>query len=242
MMTGARNSPWLLVSDIDDTLTGDDAALSRLAEAVIRNRDRLCFAVNSSRPSGSVAETLRDDFPPNLVPDAIITALGTEITVGGKRLPPHFSDWPGNDVFEALAVLGHRPHAAKFQTAYKVSFAVPPDAQPEARQALAPFECQIIASGSDDFDVIPPGAGKGAATVFLAGELGYDLELVVAAGDSGNDVAMMKAVPNRIVVGNARSELVAALPPGTFFHARGHHAAGVLEGLVEFGIIPPPDY
>jgi len=242
----AAGPGWLLVSDIDDTLTGDDDALAALAALLARHRDRLRLAVNSSRPAASVADTLADEFPPGLVPDAAITALGTEIAVAGRPLASwqaRFAGWPHGRAFAILAGLGHRPHDAIFQTPRKVSFAVPAGAaQAAARRALAQagIECQVIASGKDDFDVIPEGAGKGAATLHLAAEFGVAPARVIVAGDSGNDLAMFRAVRRGIAVGNARRELIEALEPGTFYHARAAHAAGVIEGLVHFGAIPAP--
>ncbi|MDF0603069.1 HAD-IIB family hydrolase [Psychromarinibacter sp. C21-152] len=240
-MSAAATRPWLWVSDIDDTLTGDAAAMEALAAALDRDRGRVWFAVNSSRPADSVRETLAREFPPDLAPDYRITALGTEVYRGDTPLPgwqDRFAGWPQAEIYAALQVLGHRPHAAAYQTPYKVSFAVPKYAQDAARQALSEFPCQIIASGTDDFDVIPPAAGKGAATLHLAEHLGLTPQNVVVSGDSGNDLAMFRVAPSGIAVGNARPELIRALPEGTFYHARAGHAGGVLEGLRYYGVLP----
>ncbi len=242
-MSGDDPSPerWLLVSDIDDTLTGDDAALAKLADAIQRAGDGLIFAVNSSRPAVSVAETLNDVFPPGLIPDAVITALGTEISVTGKPLASwrsRFDGWPHQTVFDLLGSLGHTPHDSIFQTPRKVSFAVPQDARADARRALESIDCRIIASGTDDFDVVPKDAGKDTATLALADHFNIPLTQLIVAGDSGNDLAMFRAAQNRIAVGNARSELTDALAPATFYHASRSHAAGVHEGLIHFGALP----
>ncbi len=241
------NQGWLLVSDIDDTLTGDDAALVALADAIETAGDALILAVNSSRPAVSVADTLANVFPANLKPAAVITALGTEISVQGRALrdwQAQFAEWPNARIHDLLSELGHRPHDKIYQTAHKVSFAVPGEtAQVEARQALrdAGIDCQIIASGRDDFDVIPKSAGKAAATQHLSAHFAIDPSRLIVAGDSGNDLAMFRAAPHRIAVGNARRELVDALEPGTFYHAKAAHAAGVHEGLIHFGALPEPD-
>ncbi len=238
-MSGA--GPWLLVSDIDDTLTGDDAAMTRLGEAIGRAGAGLRFAVNSSRPAASVAGTLKTVFPPSLRPDAVITALGTEIALDGAPLASwqdRFAGWPHAQIRAALAALGHRPHPEVYQTPRKVSFAVPPEAQDKAREALAPYDCHIIASGEDDFDVIPASAGKGAATLHLAEALGVAPDRIVVAGDSGNDLAMFEVTGLGIAVGNARGELLQALQPGRHIQAKARHAAGVLEGLRHYGVLP----
>lgn len=233
---------WLFVSDIDETLTGDDVALQKLADLLGEHRDRIWFAVNSSRPSLSVSDTLNSAFPASLVPDAIITAMGTEISLQGNPLSEwgrRFDGWPQVEIFDVLASLGHQPHDMMYQAPLKVSFAVPPEDQPAARQQLekAGLPCQIVTSGRDDFDVLPPRAGKGEATKFLATKLGCPVNRVVASGDSGNDIELLRAAACRIVVGNARKELVEALPPEPFFHAKRYYAAGVIEGLTHFGVL-----
>lgn len=241
-MSVPATRPWLWVSDIDDTLTGDAPAMEALGADLARSRDRVWFAVNSSRPYDSVAETLSREFPDSLAPDYVITALGTEIRSLSDTAPEpgwqaRFAGWPQKDIHATLLSLGHRPHAAIYQTPFKVSFTVPRYAQEAARQALEPFACQIIASGTDDFDVIPTAAGKGAATLHLAGTLGIRSDRVVVSGDSGNDLAMFDVASLGIAVGNARPELIRALPPGAFYHANAAHAGGVLEGLRHYGVL-----
>ncbi len=116
---------------------------------------------------------------------------------------------------------------------------MPPEVQDAARGALAKagVACTIIASGRDDFDVIPVGAGKESALRFLAETLDVEQEKTVVAGDSGNDLAMFRAAGQAIAVGNARAELLSAMPAATSFHATKPHALGVLEGLIHFGVL-----
>ncbi|MEM8782705.1 MAG: HAD-IIB family hydrolase [Planctomycetota bacterium] len=236
---------WLLVSDVDDTLTGDGAALAELADALTRHADTVAVALNSSRPWASVERTVREGFPVNFPIAATVTAMGTEMRIGGRPCEAwgeHLGDWPRDRVVEAVTGLGHAPHANEFQTPRKASFAVPPEAQGRVCDALrrAGLPVRIIASGIDDFDVLPPGAGKGEATSFLHAQLekqcGHVFNLVVA-GDSANDLAMFQAAPRAIAVGNARAELLDAMPGETSYHARARHAAGVLEGLRHFGVL-----
>ncbi len=236
--------PWLLVSDVDDTLTGDGAALEALWSVVSSHRDGLRLALNSSRPAASVDATLAEVFPSGFAPDAVITAMGTQIRVGGAWVDEwtnRFMGWPYEDIFRLLASLGHRPHAAEFQTPAKVSFAVPAGAEQQAvREALERqgLPCRIIASGTDDLDILPPNAGKDHATVFLARHLNIPVQQLVVAGDSANDLAMFQVAPHAIAVGNARDELVQQMPQATSYHANASHAAGVLEGLRHFNALP----
>ena len=241
--TQRDESPWLLISDVDDTLTGDDASLLRFAQAITTRQPRLLVALNSSRPADSVDATLLNVFPADFKPDAIITAMGTRVRIGGEwamTWTQRFADWPRDEIARVVLSLGHRAHDAAYQTPHKASFAVPRgEAQDEVRAELQRrhLPCRIIASGRDDLDILPPGGGKDHATLFLAEQLGVDPRTrLIVAGDSANDLAMFKVASRCIAVGNARAELVDTMPAATSYHASAHHAAGVLEGLEHFGV------
>ena len=238
-----RQQPWLLVSDIDDTLTGDDAALNQLSDELGRHRRGIKVAVNSSRPAKSVDTTLSTVFPKSFPIDAVITAMGTEIRVDGQPLTSwtdRFDGWPAERIRTLVKDLGYSLHADEFQTPAKASFAVPRGADQDRviaalRAKTLPF--QAIASGADDFDVLPPGAGKGGATRHLADSLGIASDHIIAAGDSANDLAMFESAACAIAVGNARAELLQAMPADKCYHAQKPFAAGVLEGLAHFRLM-----
>jgi len=245
-VTGSAESvkPWLLVSDIDDTLTGNRGDLEQLWMQLRANGPGIRLALNSSRPSASVDRTLEDYFPEGFEPDAIITGLGTEIRLRGSYLESwqsQFLDWPCGRVHEIVGNLGYPAHEAMFQTQGKASYAVPGRQDAERvldalRQAGIPF--RHIYSGASDLDILAPGAGKDAAMRHVAQHFGVPLERTVAAGDSGNDLALFQAAGRAIAVGNARRELVEAMPKEKTYHAAAHHAAGVLEGLTVLGLLP----
>ncbi|MBI1218111.1 MAG: HAD-IIB family hydrolase [Rhodobacteraceae bacterium] len=244
-MTGRANGgPWLLVSDIDGTLTGDAEGLARLWAAAAAHRDRLRVALNSSRPAASVDATLATTFPRDFAPDAVITAMGTEIRIAGvpdADWAARFDGWPRDDIFALVQGMGFTPHAAEFQTRAKASFAVPGAANRDrvlAALAAAGLPVRAVHSGESDLDLISPGAGKDAATRFLAERLCIPADRVVAAGDSGNDLTMFEVAARAIAVGNARPELTLAMPPAKSYRARAPYAAGVHEGLIALGILP----
>ena len=236
--------PWLLVADVDDTLTGDREALDMLWSAIVSHRERMLLALNSSRPAASVDATIEDYFPAGFAPDAIITAMGTQIRVGGTWIDEwgsRFLDWPRQRIVAIVESLGFEPHADEFQAPAKASFTVPGDDRVErVLNILAGngLRFEAFSSGDSDLDILAPGAGKDAATRFLAGHFGISTERIVAAGDSGNDLAMFAAAGRSIAVGNARPELIAAVPREKTYCARALHAAGVHEGLVALGILP----
>jgi len=241
---GGSNGPWLLVSDIDDTLTGNREDLAQLWQRLRGETRRLRLALNSSRPAVSVDRTLKDYFPDDFEPAAVITGLGTEIRVGRSYLDSwqrQFADWPDGDIRKLVTDLGYSAHDDIYQTAGKASFSVAGKAAVEkvlSRLRAEGIAFKSIYSGESDLDILAPQAGKDAAMRHLAAHLGVPMERTVAAGDSGNDLALFEAAGRAIAVGNARAELLNAMPRPKTYHARAPHAAGVLEGLIEFGLLP----
>jgi sucrose-6F-phosphate phosphohydrolase len=201
--------------------------------------------LNSSRPTASVHRTLASAWPEGAQPaDAVITALGTEIdyAAGGHddEWQQRFEDWPRAEVDRIVRGLGFAPHADEFQTRFKASYVVPPEAVAGVEAALdeAGIPRQTIASGKDDFDVLPPNAGKAAAMFHVADHFAVAHNQVIVAGDSGNDLVMFEHAACGVVVGNARPELRDRVDPKRAYLAEACYAAGILEALRLWGLIP----
>lgn len=235
-MTEEKASPdWLLVSDIDDTLAGDDEGIAAFS------RHRVRLVLNSSRPLASVRKTM-SAFPAALRIDGVITGLGTEILLDGifqTEWTARFTGWDRGPVDEIMARAGMPRHPDEMQTPFKASFAVPRDRRNELHalvRAAVP-DSRIILSGDSDFDVIPALGGKDHATLWVAGKLGIDPARLIVAGDSGNDLAMFQAAGKAIAVGNARAELLDRADPATTYFAKGKRAWGLIEGLHHWGAL-----
>ncbi len=234
---------WLFVSDVDDTLLGDEAALAILSNK-LRAAPWVTAVYNSSRPCASLRQTLAGR--PDMMPPAyLIGALGTEIEVGDSGQPLEAyqqrlrQGWRRAEIDAMMKAMGLNPHAAEFQTPFKASYdaanaAVYQQAQQELETAVLP--AKLIFSGGKNLDIIPPTAGKGAAIQFLHARLGIPGERVVVAGDSGNDVDMFIPPFRGIIVGNADADLRALAGPRVY-QAQAYHAAGVLEGLQRWGVL-----
>ncbi len=226
---------WLLVTDVDDTLLGDDAALRRLVGALAGTT--VAVVLNSSRPIDSVAAGWRS-VTVALPLAGIIGALGTEIELAGNRLDSwssQFADFDRHVISATLAGFGP-PHRPEFQTAAKVSHAVPSEHWTEAMSALQHLgvPLRFVTSGASNFDAVPGAAGKAAALRYVAACLAVPPERVIAAGDSENDADMLRAA-NGIAVGNATDGLRRLLDGGTYL-AAGFHADGIVEGLRHYGV------
>lgn len=236
---GQPRSPFLLVSDVDNTLTGDDAALAQFSEWFKRSRDHFRLAYSSGRFPDSLKNSVNTSHLPE--PDAYIGGVGTEIEIvsSGAKLgdwPPANGRWDPGEVREALMAYDElRLQPEPLLSENKIS-AYGEDLTfgfiDRLRREFADLklDVNIVYSSGRDLDVLPTGVNKGTAVGHLAELWQIPTEHVIVAGDSGNDLEMFRQGYNGIIVGNAKPELKEFIAPHVY-HAQAHHAAGVLEGL-----------
>jgi mannosylfructose-6-phosphate phosphatase len=230
---------FLLVSDVDYTLLGDDAALAAFAEWYADARRYLRLALSSGRFCDSILESVRTSGLPQ--PDAVIGGVGTMICIfpDGKPLadwPPAADNWDPRAIRKALTSFPQlEPQPAHLQSRFKISYYAydldEPSLEKLRRQlASAGQRADIVYSSQRDLDVLPAGANKGTAVAHLARHWRLDPTHVIVAGDSGNDLEMFRQGFLGIVVGNAHPELK-SLRGANIYQASQDYAAGVLEGL-----------
>jgi sucrose phosphatase-like protein len=233
----------LLVSDLDDTLLGDDEALAEFAEWYEDESSWLQLAYASGRFVETMAASVRETELPE--PAALIGGVGTEICryPGGEPI----EDWPkvdGSDwnparIRRALESLDHlhmQPEAS--QSRFKVSYLFE-DASDGDLQVVrhhlrqSGLKANLIYSSHHDLDVVPEGVDKGTAARHLADVLGVPRERVLVAGNSANDAAMFLAPFRGIVVGNAHRELKAFESDEVYVSTQ-TYARGVRDGIVRW--------
>jgi sucrose-6F-phosphate phosphohydrolase len=244
---GRKNysASWLLVSDVDDTLLGDDHALIAFAKELEAKREQIIFSLNSSRPCASLHRSIHEN-PLIPAPDFLCGALGTEIESGetGQLIPEYTavmnSGWERDQVAGLMAELGLEAHPDEFQTPFKASYTVKgPEQYQQVIQHLTRryLDVKVIFSGNTNLDIIPRQAGKGTAIEFLRKTLGIDPHKVVTAGDSANDLDMFASPNKAIIVANAEKE-IRALKGRNIYQAKSKYATGLLEGLRYWGVFP----
>ena len=234
------NKAYALISDVDDTMLGNDDALIEFGRYYKRLRGEVSLVYASGRVVESLERTIKATLLPT--PEAIIAGVGSEIRwfpslepLPGwhERVP---STWNAERVREILVSeedLTLQPEDV--QTAYKVSFFLP-DAPPERLEALsrklreAAIEAHCIYSSQRDLDFLPAGMNKGTAAAYLARYWQIPQDHVFVAGNSGNDRDLLSQGFLGIVVGNAQDELKRLAGPRIYI-AREHHARGVVSGL-----------
>ncbi len=247
----------VLASDIDNTLTGDRAALDRLAVRLkeLRKQNQLKLFLSTGRRLNQVLEGFENEGIPK--GDAIISQVGTEI-----YLPPYslqmkqmkewddflhqkFSREKALSFIKDIEGLEMQPHI--FNTPLKVSCYL--DKAPDPHKAASIVEqrvketdgdaYQVVWSSGRDLDILPAAAGKGKAIRFLIDFLELSPQKVIVAGDSGNDRSMFDEFSQGIVVNNAQPELKKMKEDSSadIYFAQKPFAAGVEEGLIHFDLL-----
>jgi sucrose-6-phosphatase len=244
----------LLITDLDHTLVGNDRSLDRLNRVLDRYRQtlgtKIVYATGRSRASYQELLTTQS----LLTPDALITAVGTEIYLGAADLPD--LEWTNKLSLnwhreEIVSIASHfadlEPQPQSEQRPFKVSYYLSTSVAAAVLRKLQELFSQqglaveIIYSGNKDLDILPRGGDKGTAVQFLRDRWQIDPTETVVCGDSGNDISLFKyGIERGIIVGNAQSELLLwhELHPINYHYlAVTDYAAGILEGLKYFRFV-----
>lgn len=242
----------LLITDIDNTLLGDDTALEELKQIIHAHHHHLGFGVASGRALELVMEAMADHGISEI--DVIIAAVGSEIYYTHEHMldkgwASHLrSKWRPARIREALDVLPflHLQEEPHTQREFKISYDL--DASQSANEALsmihdtlaqAKLAYSLIFSHGTFVDILPHRASKGKAVRYLAGKWNIPLERVATAGDSGNDRDMLIGQTAGIVVGNHDPELssLRRFTAHRVYFAQAHCAGGILEGLRHYNFV-----
>ncbi|NRB09439.1 MAG: sucrose-phosphate phosphatase [Richelia sp.] len=246
--------PFMFVTDLDNTLVGNDGALLELNKKLSQHRQeygtKIVYATGRSL---FLYQELKEEK--NLLePDALVVAVGTEIYLNGSQMQDtNWSEklsagWNKEVVLSTTASFPELvPQPDSEQGGFKVSFFLK---EPDAARVLPQLKSQLNTQGLDikiiyssgiDLDIVPISSDKGQAMQFLRQKLNFVAERTVACGDSGNDIALFAAGEERgIIVGNARPELLEwhnHNPRQHRYLAKDFCAGGILEGLKYFGLM-----
>lgn len=230
----------MIITDLDNTLTGDDEALAEFC-ALIRENDHIGFGIATGRRLDSALALIDElDLPR---PDLIDTDVGTQLHYGEQLTADRSWQksigyaWKPDEIREVLADLpGLSPQSPENQSQFKISYELDsrePTSIRSIKKALraADLRAQVIQSLGMYIDVIPVRGGSGLSLRHLLWKWGFTPENVLVAGDSGNDAGMLVGRTLGVVVGNHSKELRRLRNRPRVYFAEACHAAGVLEGI-----------
>ena len=241
--------PFLLATDIDGTVLGDEdgqLALQRLSES---HRKSFLLAYITGRYENSVLRLVEEGYLPR--PDFICSNVGTDLLdlndpanfLGQQYAAQVGPEWDLDILYRLGEGEGIRKQDfGENQPPFQVGFYW--DGSPATLQAFharlgSRDHFHILASYGEYIDVLPGPLGKGKAVEFLQRELKLDPLQVVVAGDSGNDLEMFQTEFQGIIPVNALEELKAAALPPRHYLSTLPAGRGVFDGLCHFGFLYP---
>lgn len=224
----------LLVSDLDDTMIGNDVATATFrdyweTEALTRGS---LLVYNTGRAVDKFQELCQEKQHCLAMPDVLMSSVGTKVynwQQGSWVEDAQYASrldhaWKLETVREAtyaaLAAAGRdkmhfRP--PEEQNDHKVTCGVHMDVMDQVQQQISDslqeegVEARLILSGKGDWrylDIVSINAGKLQALEFVRQKYGFAHNRTVACGDSGNDKDMLSGQNLAIVVGNAQPDLM----------------------------------
>lgn len=182
--------------------------------------------------------------------DACICMVGTEIwlrdgagyktdVAWSRVISDGWSNLRVTEILDSIPDVTMQPE--EWQSAFKCSYFLEENAEVRiqeinGRLERAGLRAKVVYSAGRFLDLLPYRSGKGGAVHYLAERLGIEADDVVTAGDTGNDLDMMRPELGfrSVAVANATEELRGYHAPNVY-HARLPYAGGIREGLVHYG-------
>ncbi len=240
-------SARLLATDLDGTFIGDDQAMHRLWRDLDEQGITVAFSTGRHLPS---IEAFYAEQQTSRRAHACVCMVGTEIWLFAENGYRQDEGWrtlisEAWDKQQVEAIIHEIPDAAiqpeEWQSPFKSSYYLDVDAAEglahiHRRLNEEELRAEVVYSADRFLDLIPYRSGKGEAVRYLSDLLGISPHDVITSGDTGNDLDMMRPELGfrSIAVGNASSELAEFRSP-SLYHATASYAAGIREGLEQFG-------
>ncbi len=241
--------PLVLATDLDGTfLGGSDEARARLYAWIETNRASVGLIFVTGRDPGFISGLTRKGGVPR--PDFVVGDVGTTIAAVDDRHMLGPIAVLEDEIARAWADAGPRVQAAlrgvpglRVQSTlfrHRISYDMDPDTfDPRAFDIVAGLGLDALVSADRYFDVLPKGVSKGPSLLRLLTHLGVENRRVLVAGDTLNDLSMLKLGLPAVAVGNSEPALIAGLEGQDHVHrATGEGAAGIAEAILEFGYFP----
>ncbi|MCO5241356.1 MAG: HAD family hydrolase [Chitinophagaceae bacterium] len=233
----------LLATDLDGTFLGGDPAQKTALYQLINGHPSFHLAFVSGRGLASVLPLFEDPLMPR--PHFIICDVGATIVHGHTLQPVEpiqsliEEKWPGKEKVAALLsqVKGLAPQDVPQERRCSYFYHKQTDIN-TLKYRVEQLNCDLILSAGKFADILPKGVNKGFSLQLLVEQYGFDIENILVAGDTFNDLSLFETGYKAVVVGNAEP----GLPEATYglpavYQAREEGAGGILEALRYFSFI-----
>jgi glucosylglycerol-phosphate synthase/sucrose-6F-phosphate phosphohydrolase len=233
----------LLATDLDGTFLGGNLQARLRLYQLISSRDDITLVFVTGRGLEDVMPLLADPTIPR--PHYIICDVGATVVDGDNLLPVQElqeaieATWPGErvvaDALDHISSLQRQEVPQERRCSY---FCEEHHIDEAVRRSVAELGCDLLFSAGKYFDVLPRGVNKGATLLRLLDHLDVDHDQVLTAGDTLNDLSMLRLDIRGVCVGRSEQELldVTRDQPLTY-HAEKAGAGGILEAIRHFELL-----
>ncbi len=238
----------IIVTDIDNTLLGDQNSLCEFLSLLDNVRPKIGFAVATGRTVQSAFNILKENNVQ--LPDVIISSVGSEIyynyhgeLIYSKGWEAHISYmWNRNRIKELLSAFGWLQYQEEdTQRKFKISYYTSEnqDNIQKVKEILMnnKIKANVIFSHGQYLDILPYRASKGKAIRYLCYRWNIPYENILVAGDSGNDEEMLKGDLLGVVVANYSVELEKLKDSKRVYFAHRNFAGGIIEGIKHYNFL-----
>ncbi|HSL88089.1 MAG TPA: HAD-IIB family hydrolase, partial [Ignavibacteriaceae bacterium] len=238
----------LIVSDIDYTLIGDDDSLNEFIITLKNLPSKIGFGVATGRVIQSAVNAIKENNVP--LPDIFITSVGSEIYYNYKGeliysdgWDAHISHlWNRDKIVELLSKFNFLKYQEQAnQRKFKISYYTNDNQKNlnKVKELLLKnkIKCNLIFSHGQYLDILPYRASKGKAIRYLAYRWNIPFEKILVAGDSGNDIEMLKGDMLGVVVANYSKELEAIKGGRRIYFSDKKFSAGIKDGIEYYNFL-----
>lgn len=253
-MNTLNMNPFLFITDLDNTLVGDDTSLRLLNQKLANHREQYQSKIVYATGRSLYLYRLLSEAKNLILPDALITSVGTEMYFdpNHKEFDPEWANilsqgWNREAIFEIAShfeTLQCQPNSE--QNPFKISYYLAQSVADKTIEKLEStlkengYEVKLIYSAGQDLDLLPKNGDKGLAVQFLRRKWDIPANKTIVCGDSGNDISMFQGEENGLIVSNAKPELIQwyeANKSSNLHLAQSAYAAGIIEGLEHFRLL-----
>jgi sucrose-phosphate synthase len=233
-----------IISDLDGTLVDGDQTdgLGELKKWIDARREKVVFGIASGRNREITQEAINYYNLPK--PDILICSAGSEIFYTEKLIPDNGYEshidyqWKRNELQNTLTKFpGIHLQEPAAQWRFKLSYYVDINFNEDNLADLYKFlddhklRAKVLLTENHYLDLLPFRASKGSAVRYLSYKWKVPLHDFITAGNSGNDIDMLKGKAKGIVVSNYSEELEQLKGNKLIYFSKYPLSEGVLDGI-----------
>jgi len=234
-----------IICDLDGTLIDgqQSVGLDELKKWIDTHSAKVVFGVASGRNKDLTRQAFIDHDLPK--PEILICSAGSEIYYTEKFIPDNGWEshidfqWEKEELQHALLKFpGIRLQGPEAQWRFKLSYYVDDDFNEDDVANLHKFlddqklRAKILLTENHYLDILPFRASKGRAIRYLSYKWKIPMDQIITAGNSGNDIDMLKGKAKGIVVANHSPEMEKLKKNKHIYFSKAPLSTGVLDGIV----------